>query len=67
MAKVYGGWQAFGSPEFDDSSISGGRPKPSNSPRENSRAVKSQKKINAITNCRKCKPDKGKYCGRHAK
>jgi len=63
MAKTYGGWGAFGSPEFDGSSISGGKPVPSNSKAENYVASKAQKKSNKVINCRKCKPERGKYCG----
>lgn len=67
MVKTYGGWSEFGEPQWDNSSVSGGKPVPQNSIRENTRAARNQSKVNAILNCRKCKKlPSGAYCGKHA-
>lgn len=66
--KTYGGgWDHFGEPEFDDSSVSGGKPDTSDrSKKQNTKAAKAQAKLNAQKNCRKCKPERGIFCPKHA-
>lgn len=62
--KVYGGWDNFGSPEYDNSSISGGRPIATHG--NNKKANKNQSQFNKIRNCKKCDIDALSFCGRHA-
>lgn len=67
MAKVYGGWGAFGEPKFDGSSGSGGKPVPQGTSAGRAEAAKIQKGYAKVTNCRRCNPKKGQFCGKHAK
>lgn len=67
MAKTYGGWAAYGNPQFDGSSVSGGKPVPSGTSADRAKAAKVQKGYTAVDNCRKCKPEIMEFCGKHAK
>lgn len=61
----HGGWDHYGEPQFDGSSISGGSPV-TRGKKKNTKAAKRQSQLVAAVNCGKCNPDKGKYCHKHA-